>query len=128
MSLPFTALRVRAGNPFSALATGSNLIFVTENSQRFIPMFLHLEITSLSGLITTSPSMSLGTSSGGSDVMSTSVPSVSLLNSNKLYQANIMAGGTQSLAPGTSIWITVNIAAIGPTSLMFRPDILGYYL
>lgn len=114
------------------LSTGSTQLFTTENgTQRFVPMFIHLEVTSLTGTIVTGASFSVGSNSTSyNNLLPITASSTGILgNLFGIQQFNVLtAAATTSIAANTSIFLKVTTAAVGPTVYTVRPDVIGYYM
>src|SRR5882762_3602360 len=117
---------------FNALATGATVLTTIENgTQRFVPVFFHLEVKTLTGVVGTGATFSVGTNASTyNNILAAQTTGTTLLGSlNGLQQYNILTISTAgSIAPNTAINVNVTIAAIGPTVYTLRPDIIGYYV
>src|SRR5258708_6435438 len=90
-------LEVLSYPTFNGLATGATQLATIENgTQRFVPVFFHLEVKTLTGVVGTGATFSVGTNASSyNNLLAAQVASTTLLGAlNGLQQYNILSIST----------------------------------
>lgn len=97
--------------------TGNTQVGTTPNgSQRFIPLFVIWHVRAATS-ITVAATVTLGTSSGATDILS-GTTLTSVLSTNQFRNTNLAATVNSSIAPNTAIWVGVTTGATGTSQSM----------
>jgi hypothetical protein len=103
--------------------TGATTIYTTLEDNRFVPLFINIESTSVSGVITP-PTIAIGTN----ETSYNNIKSGTLLsaNANNDTQNLEVASVITSVAPSTDIKVNVTIGAVATTYIL-RVTLIGFY-
>lgn len=117
-------LTVLTVSGIAGTSTGATLIQTTDAGLRFVPMFIQVEATNVSGLVTPA-SFSIGTNGANYNNLLAITAMTGVTSANIMLQNNITALSS-SIPASTGININVTTAAVG-TTYTLRVSIIGFY-
>jgi hypothetical protein len=121
------ALQALTRTGISGTSTGSTLIETIDIPVRFVALFINIEVTTLTGTVTTVPTVSIGTNATSYNNLLSASALTGVTVSNRVIQFSSTALAT-SVTGGTGIYANVTVAATG-VSLVYtmRVSVLGFY-
>lgn len=105
-------------------ATASTKIGTTDSGMRFVPIFINIEVTALSGFVTVA-SISVGTNATNYNDILAITPLTGLTSANTVLQLDANAL-LKSVPSATDIFVKITTGAVA-SSYTLRVSVLGFY-